>query len=379
MKSLRSILLLCLLSIFSGTTSAQTGEESRELFSTPLFKRGDNGYFCFRIPAIIRTPGGALLAFAEARKNSCSDTGKIDLVVRRSDDNGKSWGEMRIVWSDNQNVCGNPAPVVEQQTGRILLLSTWNLGSDTEKEIVTGTSQDTRRVFVLYSDDDGQSWSRPREITSDVKASSWSWYATGPCHAIQLYQKPYKGRIVVPTNHSQGNKTYSQVIYSDDAGESWQLGGIVFQPGGNESTVTELRNGDLLLNMRCVNRKESRSRAYAISHDGGESWEPMQYAPDLIEPVCQGSILNYSRSGKPSRTLLFSNPSSETKRVNMTVKRSTDSGKSWEEAVSVYSGPSAYSDMAILPNGDVALLYECGKKSPYETITLTILPARYFK
>ena len=164
-----------------------------------LFKAGDSEYACFRIPAIVKTEQGTLLAFAEARKQDCSDTGDIDLVLRRSEDGGKTWGPMRVVWDSGNHVSGNPAPVVDRETGTVWLLATWNLGTDQESRIIDQTSKDTRRIFVRHSTDDGQSWSEAREITSSVKLPSWTWYATGPVHGIQLKSKPFRARRPTPT------------------------------------------------------------------------------------------------------------------------------------------------------------------------------------
>lgn len=198
-----------------------------------VFQSGQDGYACFRIPAIVQSKTGNLLAFAEARKNSCSDTGDIDLVLKRSQDGGKTWSEMITVWDDSDNVCGNPSPIIDQKTGRILLISCWNLGTDNEKEIIDQDSKDTRKVFYIYSDDDGNTWSKPHEITSTVKRNNWTWYATGPCHGIQLQNMKYNGRLVVPANHMVADtKTYhSNIIYSDDGGETWNLGGVVSEYG----------------------------------------------------------------------------------------------------------------------------------------------------
>ena len=203
--------------------------QAQENPTTDVFQKGQDGYACFRIPAIVRSKAGTLLAFAEARRNSCSDTGNIDLVVKRSEDGGKTWSKAITVWDDGDNVCGNPAPIVDQETGRIILVTCWNLGEDHEKEIIDGKSKDSRRIYVLSSDNDGISWSAPKEISSSVKHPDWTWYATGPCHGIQLQNKKYKGRLVVSANHMvAGTKTYhSQLIYSDDKGETWKLGGIV--------------------------------------------------------------------------------------------------------------------------------------------------------
>jgi len=146
--------------------------------------------------------------------------------------------------------------VVDRQTGTIWLLSTWNLGSDHEKRIIDGTSKDTRRVFITSSTDDGLSWAKPKEITSDVKQPDWTWYATGPGNGIQLSKGKHKGRLIIPCDHIEaGTKKYfSHVIYSDDHGRSWQLGGSTPDDMVNECAVVQLDNGDLMLNMRNYDR-----------------------------------------------------------------------------------------------------------------------------
>lgn len=356
--------------------SGQIASSQTTLQAIDIYQKGDEGYNCFRIPAIVHTTKGTLLAFAEARKTSCSDTGDIDLVLKRSIDGGKSWSPMIKVWDDGNNVCGNPAPVVDKVTGRIVLLSTWNRGDDHEKEILAGTSKDTRRVFVLHSDDDGFTWTDAKEVTSTTKKDNWTWYATGPCHGIQLQDKKYENRLVIPANHMvAGTKTYhSQVIYSDDSGDTWQLGGIVAEHGGNESSVVELKNGDLILNMRNYNREASKTRSFAISKDGGLSWSDMQYAPELIEPICQGSIMNATTKGKLTEKLLFSNPASIDKREKMTIRLSRNSGLSWESALLIHNGPTAYSDMVMVSDGQIGLFYEYGEESPYEKMGFVVVP-----
>jgi sialidase-1 len=331
-----------------------------------IYKNDEEGYKCFRIPSLITTTKGTVLAFAEARKNNCGDAGDIDLVVKRSNDSGKTWSPLMIVWSDSTNTCGNPAPVVDQQTGKIVLLSTWNLGGDHEKEIIADTSENTRRVFVLQSTDDGLSWSAPKEITDNVKKTSWSWYATGPGRGVQISKGKYKNRIVVPANHVTKitRKNYSHAIYSDDAGNSWKLGGITKQDSVNESTIAELSDGRLMLNMRNASKK--RVRQTAISKNGGKSWSSIKADTTLIEPVCEGNLLRYVYEGKEA--LLFSNPASKTARAQMTVRVSYDNGKTWASRKLLYGGPSAYSCMTVLPNGHIGCFYEAGLQKPYEGI-----------
>lgn len=332
-----------------------------------LFKPGDNGYKCFRIPAVIKGINGTLLAFSEGRKNHCGDADDIDLVVRRSEDGGISWSPIAVVWDDGGNTCGNPAPVLDEKTGKIILLSTWNLGGDHENQIIEQVSKDTRRIFVLSSSDDGLTWSKPKEITADVKLPNWTWYATGPCNGIQIKQGKYRGRIIIPCDHIEaGTKKYfSHAVYSDDGGENWKLGGTTPTDQVNECTIAELPKGKLLLNMR--NYNQVRYRQTATSSDGGLSWSPLKQDTSLPEPVCQASLIRLWQSGKKP-VLVFSNPASQKKRENMTVRFSYDHGKTWSITKVVHPGPSAYSNLVELSGGKLGLLFEGGTKSAYEGI-----------
>ncbi len=348
-----------------------------EVFSIPVFSKWDNGVETYRIPAIVQAQDGSIVAFCEARHDGIDDIGDIDIVARRSTDGGLTWGETIMVWDDaNGDVCQNPSPVVVRETGRILLLATWNKITDRESAIHARQSVDTRRVYLLYSDDNGQTWSEPREITSSVKLEDWTWYATGPCHATQLQTGEHKGRIVVPCNHGEfGNWTLGHVIYSDDGGETWGIGGVA--GSGNESTVTELANGDVMLNMR-GRRSDGGFRRVAVSHDGGSTFDEPYHDEGLEEPVCNASIINYTLDGIPTETLLFSNPPSKVERECMTIKRSKDSGLTWEPVYQLSDLPGAYSDLLVLPDGSVAILYETGVEDAYERIDFVRIPASHF-
>ena len=195
-----------------------------------LWKTGEGTYKGYRIPSIIVSAKGTLLAFTE-RRNDGGDSGDIDLVLKRSTDNGKTWGNEIAVWDDSLNTCGNPCPVLDEQTGRMWLFMTWNLGKDRESDITRKTAKSSRLPYVCYSDNDGLNWSKPYALTSTCKEPSWGWYATGPGVGIMLKNGKYQGRLVIPANHSYDdpdskirNGPYgygAHVLLSDDHGKTW--------------------------------------------------------------------------------------------------------------------------------------------------------------
>jgi sialidase-1 len=343
-----------------------------------VFVSGRDGYHTYRIPSLVVTTRGTLLAFAEGRKQTSSDTGDVDLLLKRSHDQGRTWEPAQIIWDDALNTCGNPCPVVDHETGAISLLMTWNRGDDSESEIIAQKSQDTRRVFVAHSSDDGSTWTPPAEITPSVKPTNWTWYATGPGAGIQIERGPHRGRMVVPCDHIEAatRHYYSHVIYSDDRGASWQLGGSTPQHQVNECEVVELTDNRLLLNMRNYDPKQ-RARQQAISTDGGATWSHQRHVPELIEPICQASIRRFSwpDAGQPG-LILFSNPAS-TKREALTIRASFDEGDTWPVARLLDPRPSAYSCLAVLLNGDIGVLYEAGDKHPYENLVFATFPVAW--
>ncbi len=346
--------------------------------SVDVFEAGQDGYHTFRIPSIIRTADGHLLALCEGRKAGRSDTGDIDVVQRRSTDGGRSWGPLQVVWDDEANTCGNPCPVVDQTTGTVWLLLTWNAGDISEREVATGFGQDSRRVFVTNSTDGGETWAAPRDITVHTKAATWSWYATGPGAGIQIRHGVDAGRMVMPCDHKQpgrdGTDFYSHVIYSDDHGAHWQLGGR--SPGAevNESEVVELSDGRLLLNMRNYNR-EQRSRQICISEDGGLSWHSQRHDPALVSPTCQASLrrLRWPTPDAPG-VIVFANPASPKDRVRLTVRASLDEASSWRYSRVLVAGSAAYSCLVALDNDDIGCLHERDK---YQRITFARFPLQW--
>lgn len=334
------------------------------LTQTDLFLAGQGAYHTYRIPSIITTPQGTLLAFCEGRKNTRSDSGDIDLLLRRSFDAGETWSEVQIVADHDDDTIGNPTSVVDRDTGTIWLLLTKNPGNATGEQLMNGYEAGTRTVWVTHSNDDGATWAETTEITASTKKSGWTWYATGPGVGIQLRS----GRLVIPCDHRKENsrRSYSHVIYSDDHGATWQIGGETSEMN-NECQVIERRDGSLLLNMRSNHGRNRRT--VATSQDGGLTWSDVSFDEALIEPRCQASLLSYPQARAQGKSIvLFSNPAS-TARERMTVRAGYDDGKTWPHARVLHEGPAAYSCLTVLNDGRVACLYERGDKDRYERIT----------
>ena len=353
-----------LAAISAGLLLSTCAAPTPSLTQTDLFVSGEGGYHSYRIPSIITTPEGTLLAFCEGRRNSRDDSGDIDLLLRRSFDGGDSWSDAQVVADHNADTIGNPTPVVDRDTGTIWLLLTKNPGAATGGQLKDGNEGGTRTVWVTHSNDDGSTWADATEITASTKKPEWTWYATGPGVGIQLRS----GRLVIPCDHrKQGSsESYSHVIYSDDHGASWQIGGETSEMN-NECQVIERGDESLLLNMRSNHGRNRRS--LATSQDGGLSWSDVTFDEQLIEPRCQASLLRYEAAGEAGKgVVLFSNPAS-TKRERMTVRASYDDGATWPAAKVLHEGPAAYSCLTVLKDGQVACLYERGAESSYDRIT----------
>jgi sialidase-1 len=361
----RAILAAAIL--FSTVTS--TPQQKVPLL-TDVFVAGDGVYHTYRIPSATVTPKGTLLAFAEGRRAGAGDAGDIDLVLRRSHDGGGSWTASQVIGDNGPNTFGNPCAVVDTRTNTIWLLTTQNRGTDREKDIIAGTSERGRTVWVMRSQDDGATWSTPIEITSSVKVPDWTWYATGPGVGIQTST----GRLVIPANHAEAKTgTHrSHLFFSDDEGQSWSLGSSA-DAGTNESQVVELADGRLLLNMRNHPPKAENFRMIARSDDGGRTLSSAVPDHALIEPPAQASLLRFSTAGTQDRNrLLFANPAS-TSRERLTVRLSYDEGVSWLISRAIHDGSAAYSSLVVLPDRSIGVLFERGERSPYERITFARL------
>ncbi|MDQ1029380.1 sialidase-1 [Streptomyces umbrinus] len=396
-RRLRPIALAGVAGLVAGLASgiASTGtafaaeRPSRGCVSSVPYAAGQNGYDTYRIPATVTTRTGAVLAFAEGRRDGAGDTGNIDVVLRRSFDGGCTWGPLSVVAAGKGDTRGNPAPVVDPRTGKVVLLTSYNSGAVTEAQIMRGevTAEQSRRVFVQTSRDDGRRFSAPRDITSAVKLPGWRWYATGPGHAVALTRGPYAGRLVVPSNHSaspaagsadtgQEAKYYgAHAIYSDDGGVTWRVGFVDDLYDGvenaNESIAAQLPDGRLYFSSRDQHGSSVGNRLDSYSSDGGVTLDrPYLVQPTLNDvPVVQGSVLQLTGVGQGTGApLLFSGPSVPTVRQSMAVWRSADAGHSFTKAKTLSTLPAAYSDLVQLGSDRVGVLYETGAAGMYEGI-----------
>jgi len=340
-----------------------------------LFAPGMGGYPHFRIPSLITTKHGVVLAFSEARQGG--DHSHNDIALRRSLDGGATWEPMRVIVRHEKHAFNNPTAISLRDDGRVLLFYQRYPDGTGERGVVDGFDGDRIcATFLLESRDDGKTWAAPRDITRQVKREKgWTSTASGPGVAIELRRGPHKGRIVVPNNHGPFGQWHSYAFYSDDGGATWRIGGDTRRMM-NECQVVELEDGALLLDMR--NHAERGVRAFSISRDGGVTWSPSKDHAPLVGPRCQASLIRYSDplDGEPSR-LVFSNPASPSGRRAMTVRLSLDEGRSWPHAKTIHAGPSAYSCLTRLPDGSIGLLYEAGEKSPYESVRFVRVPLEW--
>ena len=304
-----------------------------------VFWAGLAGIACYRIPSVIQVPySGALLALAEARRNSCNDGAAHEIASRRSLDGGRTWGDVAFIMGNESYYVGNPT-VVAAYSGRLCLLvalHTPKCAGDCEVGNAISTSEDG-----------GVSWSRPREITAALGAAGKA--RTGP--GIGLLLTPpskYAGRLLIPASTGMYGNDHAYI--SDDAGETWRAPAQpTLGPGFDESQLAMLSDGSVLIIMRHA-AEGYKGKAIARSTDGGETWSNVSYASELKSPVCQASIASLRpRSGAPLSLFYSGDNSTSHTRERLTILRSDDDGKSWRRHLLIDAGPSAYSCLVAQP------------------------------
>lgn len=389
--------------MLSAATRAQGAPASSiapEFSDTAIARAGEGGYHTYRIPAAVLTRSGTVVLLLEGRKGDRSDFTAIDLIALRSRDGGRTWSKPQVVWSegsvDDQISIGNPCPVYDEITGRL-----W-----------CAFNKDNQLVFVTHSDDDGATWSTPRDITPSVRPWNFTRYWTGPGHGLLLKHGPNRGRILFPSYHmaleSHNSGAVSRFamrvhsVYSDDQGKTWQIGQptVLGQgwdlaqarfkgawiPGeadwaGCEPTAEELPDGRLYMIVRNQARP-AQAKAFTWSHDGGRTWSPLEPHPTIPEPTCQSALIRWQGPPAGRSDLYVYTGITMAKgyvensrlvtggRERLAAYVSTDQCRTWREAAIIHRRAAAYSDLVALPDGTLLCFYEGGENDPYESIRL---------
>lgn len=350
------VLLLTIISITAcGQNIADGVLEYQDLFNTSM----QEGVKCYRIPAIITAPNGDLIASIDERVPNCGDlkwSKDINIIVRRSEDNGKTWSKIETVVNfPYGKSASDPSMIVDNITNEIFLFYNY---MDLDKE------KDVFYLHVVKSSDNGKTWSKPEDITSQISKPEWhkdfKFITSG--RGIQTRS----GKLL----HTMVNLNSGLHLFgSDNHGKTWYLIDTAIQPA-DESKVIELADGTLMINAR-VNGKGMRY--VHLSKDEGKTWKTTS-APELIDPGCNASIIRYTaiEDGYKKNRLLFSNAKMKKGRKNMTVRISYDEGETWSEGKTIYEGGSAYSSLTILKNGDIGLFFEQDgyTKNPFVSFSL---------
>ncbi len=388
--------------------------DKKELFQKIIVWRADeNNVDGYRIPGIVVTPKGTILAFSEERP-IYGDADPKSIVVKRSEDEGVTWSQNTYIencdgeyWlehaekidkydvPDKKEVWTNPAPLVDIQTGRIFIFYALSEG------LVNGENlQRYTKVFYKFSDDEGLNWSNRFEVTDILnsredgfqnkdKDGNWitdfnkfpcdylgrAFHMPGPGHGIQLSN----GRLLLQVWNRTALGTFKKgetslderrygicTIYSDDHGKIWKYGSSFAHNGlnGSESRIAELQNGDIYLNTRYVKEQNSH-RMIAYSYDKGITWRDIRIDWNFpLSNTCDAGLIVLKDKKQDKTLLLYSKNESPEGRKNLVIRLSSDSGKSWLISKIVDEGPALYSDLAVLPDNSILLIYETGKKSP---------------
>ena len=331
---------------------------------------GDDGVAAYRIPGIVTSKQGTLLAVYDVRHNSSVDLQEyVEIGLSRSVDDGKTWQKMQIPMSFGeygglpkaQNGVGDPSILVDDKTGAIWIIAAWTHGMGNERAWFN--SQDgmdksrTAQLMLVKSVDDGKTWSQPINITNQVKQPSWKFLLQGPGRGITMKD----GTLVFPIQFIDSLKMpHAGVMYSKDRGQNWKIHNPA-RSNTTESQVVEIEDGVLMLNMR---DNRGGSRAVMTTKDFGKTWtDHVSTRSILPEPVCMASLLNIKAKdnvlGKD--ILLFSNPNSTTQRNHITIKASLDKGITFPEAYQIMLDEEngwGYTCLTQIDRETIGILYE---------------------
>ena len=345
MKKLNIVFAILLtLNACAQNTNEQIAKGVKEYHN--LFgKISKEGVACYRIPAIVTAPNGDLVAAIDERVPDCGDlrtNNDINIVLRRSSDNGKTWGKMDTVinFPFGQSA-SDPSMIVDKITNEIFMFYNY-MNLDTAKDIYY--------LHVVKSADNGKTWSKPADITTQITKPEWhkdfKFITSG--RGIQTRS----GTLL----HTMVNLKHGLHLFgSDDHGKSWYFINTAINPA-DESKVIELADGTWMINSRVYNKG---LRIVHTSKDKGKTWETRE-EPQLIDPGNNAGIIRYTaiEDGYDKNRLLFSNTKSTKGRKNLSVRISYDEGVTWSEGKTIFPGSAAYSSLTILKNGDIGLFFE---------------------
>lgn len=363
-----ALVAACLLIVVAAPSAGQQPNaasmpDDPRVFRTVVRRQGDEGVHTYRIPGLATTPRGTLIAVFDIRHASKADLpADIDVGAMRSTDDGATWSAMQRVMDydarepgSRGNGVGDPAILVDTNTGAVFVAALWSKGARAWNGSGPGlTPEETGQFVLAKSTDDGVTWSKPQNITTQVKQPEWRLCFNGPGNGIQLRD----GTLVFPAQFKGSNNVpHSCFIASTDHGATWRISpaAIPAKPPTSESAIAELADGSMLLSMRDKSRSGQRAWARWEWKDdvmSGRWSEPWLTGPD---PTCMASLLRH-----PQGALLFSNPNHAKQRVAMTVRASTDGGKTWSAGRLLDPGPAMYSCMTVLRDGRIGILYESG-------------------
>ena len=341
--------------------SADESEDPR-IFRTILRRPGEGGVHTWRIPGLAATPAGTLIAVFDIRHTSAGDLpGAIDVGAMRSTDDGTTWGPLQSIIDYDATVpgslgngVGDPAILVDRQTGTILVAALWSQGARAWAGSGPGlTPEETGQLVITRSSDEGVTWSKPVSITAQVKKPEWRLCFQGPGHGIQTRD----GTLVFPAQYKdETNTPHSCFIASTDHGLTWHISPAAAPDGPptSESSIAECTDGTLLLSMRDESRSGQRLWArwkWSGTFPSGQ-WSPSWRG--VTDPTCMGSLLQAPEGGP----LLFSNPNHPKQRINLTIRTSTDHGHTWSDGRLLHPGPAMYSCLTAMRHGNIGILYE---------------------
>ncbi|MDL2282406.1 exo-alpha-sialidase [Parabacteroides sp. OttesenSCG-928-G06] len=330
---------------------------------------GDDGSAAYRIPGIVTTNKGSLVGVYDVRYNNSADLQEyVDIGVSRSTDKGQTWEPMRIAMAfgeaggfpKSQNGVGDPAILVDRVTGRLWVIAAWTQGMGNGRAWFNsqqGMDHKTAQLMLAYSDDDGQTWSAPINITEQVKDPSWYFLLQGPGMGITMQD----GTLVFAAQYiNEDREPSSCIIYSKDRGKTWHLHNAP-RLDTTEAQVAEIEPGVLMLNMR---DNRGGSRAVYTTKDLGKTWEKHPSSRSLLrEPVCMASLIqsNAKENVLGKDVLLFANPNTVKGRNHITIKASLDGGLTFPEEYQVMIDEGdgwGYSCLTMIDRETVGILYE---------------------